>query len=71
MRSVGDAYDNARCQVLFRALGCELLDRYRFHEARLAVFDSSNTGTGRVDIRAQLPLAVIFRVVVSDRADSM
>jgi putative transposase len=39
--SVGDAYDNARCESFFASLECELLDRRRFRtqaEARMAVF---------------------------------
>jgi hypothetical protein len=42
MGSVGDAYDNARCESFFATLECELLDRHRFRtqiEARLAIFD--------------------------------
>ena len=40
--SVGDCYDNARCESFFATLECELLDRRRFrsqHEARQAVFE--------------------------------
>jgi putative transposase len=39
--SVGDAYDNARCESFFATLECELFDRHRFRshaEARMAVF---------------------------------
>ena len=42
MGSVGDAYDNARCESFFATLECELLDRRRFSnqvEARMAVFE--------------------------------
>ena len=40
--SVGDAYDNARCESFFATLECELLDRrsFRSHaEARMAIFE--------------------------------
>jgi putative transposase len=42
MGSVGDCFDNARCESFFATLECELLDRRRFKtqiEARLAVFE--------------------------------
>jgi len=41
MGSVGDAYDNAMCEIFFATLECELLDRRRFTsqaEARMACF---------------------------------
>ena len=41
MGSVGDAYDNAMCEIFFATLECELLARHRFtsqSEARMAVF---------------------------------
>jgi hypothetical protein len=41
-RSVGDAYENVRCESFFATLECELLDRHRFRsqaDARLAVCD--------------------------------
>jgi transposase InsO family protein len=34
MGSVGDAYDNARCESFFATLECELLDRRRFASSR-------------------------------------
>ncbi|MCW2240493.1 transposase InsO family protein [Azospirillum canadense] len=40
MGSVGDAYENAMCEIVFATLECELLDRRRFRshaEARIAV----------------------------------
>jgi putative transposase len=42
MGSVGDCFDNARCESFFATLECELLERRRFKtqsEARLAIFD--------------------------------
>jgi putative transposase len=42
MGSVGDAYDNARCESFFTTLECERLDRERFSTqaaAPLAVFE--------------------------------
>ena len=42
MGSVGDCFDNARCESFFATLECELLDRGRFKtqvEARMAVFE--------------------------------
>lgn len=42
MGSVGDCYDNARCESFFATLEGELLDRVTLHtpaEGRLAVFD--------------------------------
>src|SRR6185437_11232570 len=42
MGSVGDAYDNAMCELFFATLECELLDRRRFAthaEAEMAIFD--------------------------------
>src|SRR5579859_7352514 len=42
MGSVGDCFDNARCESFFATLECELLDRRRFKtqaEARIAVFE--------------------------------
>jgi transposase InsO family protein len=41
MGSVGDAYDNAKCESLFATLECELLARHRFAsqtQARMTVF---------------------------------
>ena len=41
MGSVGDAYDNAKCESFFATLECELLDRRKFQtetEARMAIF---------------------------------
>ena len=40
--SVGDCYDNARCESFFAMLECELLDRRKFKtkaEARIACFE--------------------------------
>jgi putative transposase len=42
MGSVGDCFDNARCESFFATLECELLDRRRFKtqiEARIAIFE--------------------------------
>ena len=41
MGSVGDAYDNARCESFFATLECELLERRRFAsraDAKMACF---------------------------------
>ena len=41
MGSVGDAYDNAKCESFFATLECELLARHRFASrtrARMTVF---------------------------------
>jgi putative transposase len=42
MGSVGDCFDNARCESFCATLECELLKRRRFKtqaEARMAIFD--------------------------------
>ncbi len=42
MGSIGDCFDNARCESFFATLECELLERRRFKtqvEARMAIFD--------------------------------
>jgi putative transposase len=42
MGSVGDAYDNALCEMFFTTLECELIERRSFRnhaEAKMAVLD--------------------------------
>jgi putative transposase len=42
MGSVGDCFDNARCESFFATIECELLDRRHFKnqiEARMAIFE--------------------------------
>jgi putative transposase len=36
MGSVGDCYDNARCESFFATLECELLDRHSFRTREVA-----------------------------------
>ena len=53
MGSVGDCFDNARCESFFATLECELLDRRRFKtqiEARMAIFEFIEDGITRIAV---------------------
>ncbi len=55
--SVGDCYDNAKCESFFATLECELIDRRRFRnqdEAQREVFISSRVGTIHIVVTQEL-----------------
>jgi transposase InsO family protein len=59
MGSVGDAYDNAKCESFLATLECELLDRRKFQTKAEATWPSSSPSRAGITLPgAILPSAI-------------